>query len=213
MKYTEKDIVEAIYSVNKRAKNCRDEAIQAEGTLRYQLLKEKEEDLYALKDEFLAYFIPKEIHFVKYRYPEIRATRNHINMDRIQNDSDLEILRTSHRHIYYRRIGFQEVAYFLYYKIGGEGFHRPITEAYAKRLKLSRRRLPSSFRPMGVDESELLPMEEVQNRLEYVKKVFVVADLSHLLPKNKREEKVKKRKAHQKRVQDAQKRKNNPCHK
>lgn len=128
---TKEMLVEALYSVNKRAKNFRDKrwAYMAYDGPYYEIANEKKEEYYRMKDILLQMLTPTCIHEeTQFRYPKVYDYEPEYN-----NYSDEEIERRGSYYEYMedKRVHFivlkREVKkYYLFYDMGNHSFHTPI---------------------------------------------------------------------------------------
>lgn len=127
----------ALYSVNKRAKNCRDEKKKYRSYDPYNnwtKYEEKERYYYQMKDIMLSVISPICIHKVKHKF-----IRRSYDMD----DDDYNPCFSQHRiDSFYKHDDIIEIPeveddYFLFYKTAHNSFHSPIDENVVEGYGLS----------------------------------------------------------------------------
>lgn len=140
---TEEMLSECLFSVNKRAKNCRDnkKSYQYDNLYHnYEKYESKEKEYYSIKETLLSYVQPICIHKEQLGYERERVTS-------LENDFDNKLIKSlfygeiCHSNVYLDYMTDVEVSffdkldfkkpkhnYYLYYIVGNHTFHNPINE-------------------------------------------------------------------------------------
>ncbi|HEL1732351.1 TPA: hypothetical protein TXT61_001386 [Streptococcus suis] len=185
-KLTEEIIAQCTYSVNKRAKNHRDNIRKLKESrynqYKYQNIEkaeEKMEEYYEQKSELLSVFSPKVIHkqfigqetkrvysyqkdyrkLLEEKYNSIVYTNSYYDR---KNDIEVDFFDY--------KTGREKHLYFLYYEFGGYSFHSPIRELSIKDYpELMVEEIDSTFTTYGADITDLLSTSFVKKVIELIK--------------------------------------------
>ena len=141
-KITEEILGEVIYSINKRAKNWRNQKRKYKNYLldqydSYDNAVDNEKKYYKMKSDMLEKFEPIKIH------KELRFR----NFQRKVSEKDLE----------YNQL--DDSLYYLYYEIGGYTFHQPIEKSELENFKDLEVDVLENFETFGRDTTELLSVQ------------------------------------------------------
>lgn len=172
---TEEMLGACLYSVNKRAKNCRDQ----ERAYRHSVYntdvkyREQKEAYYEMKDEMLSILEPTAIHVEASYY----KTRIYDYEDGYWDIYDFgEYIRESgyydsERGYWVNFLVYEERGddrYYLLYQVGGYSFHHPIDEDLAKYYKELPQKNIGVLSTYGASTDNLLSVQFVRKVLELI---------------------------------------------
>ena len=177
-KLTDLMIAQALYSINKRAKNHRDKAKEYKDSHYYNKYdvyalsnsdnaREKMEEYYDKKEAILKYFKPIQIHksvhngFKTQRIYDYEEEYNTVDEDLVFNkngyyDND------EGQFIYFKdiKVPYENISYYLYYVIEGYGFHSPLQEEELQNYKdLQITKLEDNFMMPGKEIAGLMSVQ------------------------------------------------------
>lgn len=139
---TPRIVSDVIYTLNKRAKNMRDQEMRYRNHNRYfgfsdrygtvEKYREKKEQFYEKKEKLLKMFAPTCIHVTEEK-AFATVSEDFDGYDGYEYYVDYEVLETFdeydqdiREYVTYMKISYTKRQYFLFYEIGGHSFHTPI---------------------------------------------------------------------------------------
>lgn len=176
-------LADSLYSVNKRAKNCRDKERECRrnGYDAYDNASKyasKKEDYYRIKDELLSLLSPTCIHRVRherictierdeYEYAAWLEQLGDAVIESYPRDAvDPETYAPVYA-IRYREINYD---YYLYYDLGTHSFHSPIDDWAAKKTYASLDMVDiDSLTTFGAETTDLISMPFVNKLLALIR--------------------------------------------
>lgn len=176
---------EALYSVNKRAKNYRDKAKDyrhSRGRYSFQNAEtatDKKEEMYRFKEKLLSCLEPICIHkeFAGYERTRVYDYQQDYDKEYFRHMLRDEIVWQNRYYDYSLgcEVGFfdyinpkkVEYRYYIYYILGTHSFHKPIDEKEAKRLPLEIEEI-DTLTTEGDDIRELISMQFVKRLIELI---------------------------------------------
>lgn len=168
---TQDMLAASLFSVNKRAKNCRDQ----EREYRYdrydtkEKYREKKEHYYEQKEKMLALLTPTCIHSepckrrVRYYDEEftcIDPTHEVVKSGRYYD-------RDEQRYVEFMDVLENDRRFYLYYELGDYSFHKPIYNTDLKKLGLEIKQI-DELETTGEDISDLISTQFVNKLLELI---------------------------------------------
>lgn len=177
---TEDMLVHALFSVNKRAKNCRDKARKYRKTYRYSRYDEsagyeaKRDYYYALKEKLLSVVPPTCIHAeATGRYPKKRIYSYQKGYRRVK---EKDILYVNYywdddqcQYVEFVDVinGPEIIQYYLFHDFGDYSFHTPIQKENIEKYSLDIVEI-SEIKTKGKDVQELLSVQFVKQMLALI---------------------------------------------
>lgn len=178
---TDQIIAECIYSVNKRAKNCRDMVDAYWYAYEYrQKYIDKKDEYYRMKENMLTLYQPICIHRQTLNVYRRRARANETGYQKRKKKFEKDIVEIG---MIYSKKAQKEVEYFdyldrrdektlyfLFYEIGEYSFHKPISKKQKKKYpELKIIQIDDDFYTYGKDTNELLSVQFVKQVLQLIK--------------------------------------------
>lgn len=170
-KITEEILGEVIYSINKRAKNWRNQKRKYKNYLldqydSYDNAVDNEKKYYKMKSDMLEKFEPIKIHKeLRFRNFQRKVSEKDLEYNQL-DDSDIfrkEIKtdRATGEKVMYKlvRCKLDDSLYYLYYEIGGYTFHQPIEKSELENFKDLKIDVLEDFETFGRDTTELLSVQ------------------------------------------------------
>lgn len=188
---TDQIIAECIYSVNKRAKNCRDKLREYKNS-RYAYLdyhymdnlahyEDQRDKYYSMKDELLSIYTPVCIHKQHIGYPSIRVYSYEKKYEKKKRKHEKDIVWENSYCDYdsgeeveffdYEDKSKDNYLYFLFYEIGEYSYHTPIymSDIKERYSDLEVKRINDNFRTFGLETDGLLSVQFVNKVLALIK--------------------------------------------
>ena len=190
---TEDMIADCLYSVNKRAKNFRDKAQEYRNSYYHGISQQDDmRRYYSYKEQLLSFFEPKCIHKQFVGYSRIRV---YDYEDDYYNQKNRNIVWENcyYDHEEDREVWFYDYEsktktylYFLYYVIGGRGFHTPIENPSKYTYPIEP--IDDDFMTEGRNVTELVSAQFVMKVLEELAtqecELHINGDVIHHKPTN-----------------------------
>lgn len=167
-KITEEILGEVIYSINKRAKNWRDQKRRYKNYLfdqydSYDNAAYNEKKYYKMKSDMLEKLKPIKIHKdLRFRNCQRKVSEYDPEYNNLDDDDvfrkEIDIDRATGEKIMFKLIRYKidNSLYFLYYEIGGYTFHQPIEKSELENFKDLEIDVLEDFETFGKDTTELL---------------------------------------------------------
>lgn len=153
----------SIYSINKYAKNYRDDLCFAMNQ-EYDYKKQEMEYLYSLKEDILKLFEPHEVHKqIINKVKKVEVPEGNVDFKNIKGKAMLEMDFDTglYRKFKVRRTNKREFRHYLYYEIAGFKFHLPVSEKEVESYKdLKLVMLPRNFQIDGESPWNLMDKNE-----------------------------------------------------
>lgn len=180
---TKSMLKDCLYSVNKRAKNCRDKERQYSYDYRYQdHYRISKEAYYAQKETMLSVLKPTCIHVevqehiekfydYEYEYDEMMARGNYIYENEYYD-------REMNRYVSFIKATVRQKHYYLFYELDDKSFHTPIDEYMLKNYPNLEIKDIGSIITHGSNIDDLISCQFVKKVIELIKSKTYVLDLA-----------------------------------
>lgn len=182
-KLTSEMLYYCIYSLNKRAKNCRDKKNEYRGYVRnsyFEKYQSKMEDYYKKKDYLIKKLLtPICIHKQLVGYKKVRVYDYDPDYKKLLRKQSKNIVWENCYFSYdeYRYVHFFDyeiknspiILYFLFYEMENGSFHLPIVEDEIKNWKLEVKSISSDFKTYGRDIGDLISVQFVDKVINKIK--------------------------------------------
>lgn len=187
---TDQIIAESIYSVNKRAKNCRDKAREYRQNRSHywyytkynseQKYEEQRDNYYHMKEQLLSVYQPTCIHQQHIGYKRIRVYDYEPHYEDTYKKHQKEIVwensyldSDDYTEVYffdYLDKTKPQYLYFLFYQIGEFSYHTPIDKSMLKKYpELEIIRINDNFQTYGKETTGLLSVQFVRKVIQLIK--------------------------------------------
>lgn len=170
-KVTADMVAAAIFSVSKRAKNCRDQERAYSGYSRFNYsdnYTEKKQEYYRMKDAMLAPFTPTCVHVSTYKKFSRIYDYEDDYQERIKEATRFSCYwdYEEEREVHFYYVPYNYNVYYLFYEFGGHSFHKPIDDPEAYKLPVIP--IDNNFFIQGENTAGLLSVQFCKKVLQIV---------------------------------------------